>query len=430
MLSNTEAKPTNAVLLNMPRVAKALTDKEVQAAKPKDKEYNLADGKGLYLRVKTNGTKQWLFNYTRPHSKKRSNLGLGCYPVVTLSEAREERRKALVLLRQNVDPKEYRDEHERKLEKAHTETLEFVTHQWMEVKKTRVSEDYAGDIIRSFEMHLFPAMGKIPIYKITAKQAIDILQPIADKGTLETVRRLCQRLNEVMAYATNTGLIHHNPLSGIKDAFANPKVRNMPAIPPNHLPELMQKINSASIKKITRCLMEFQLHTMTRPNEAAGARWDEMDFDNNLWVIPAERMKAGRIHKIPLTPQALALLEAMKAISGNRIHVFPGDRDPSKHVSEQTANMALRRMGYQGVQVAHGFRSIASTALNDEGFDGDLIECALSHVEKDEVRAAYNRADYLERRKVMMRWWSDFITKACMGNISMSGGTRGLRAVS
>ncbi len=418
------------VLLNMPRVAKALTITEVQAAKPKDREYNLADGKGLYLRVKTNGTKLWIFNYTHPHTKKRGNISLGSYPVVTLADAREERRNALVLLQQKIDPKERRDDEDRKLRKAYSETLEKVTRQWIELKKTKVSEDHAGDIIRSFEMHLFPDMGKTPVYKITAKQAIEVLQPIADKGTLETVRRLCQRLNEVMTYATNTGLIHHNPLAGIKEAFSNPKVRNMPAIPPNHLPELMQKINGASIKKITRCLMEFQLHTMTRPNEAAGARWDEMDLDNNLWVIPAERMKAGRIHKIPLTPQVLALLETMKAISGNRIHVFPGDRDPNQHISEQTANMALRRMGYQGVQVAHGFRSIASTALNDEGFDGDLIECALSHVEKDEVRAAYNRADYLERRKVMMRWWSDYITKACMGNISLSGGTRGLRAVS
>ncbi|WP_163371123.1 integrase domain-containing protein [Endozoicomonas acroporae] len=414
----------------MPRVAKALTITEVQAAKPKDREYNLADGKGLYLRVKTNGTKLWIFNYTHPHTKKRGNISLGSYPVVTLADAREERRNALVLLQQKIDPKERRDDEDRKLRKAYSETLEKVTRQWIELKKTKVSEDHAGDIIRSFEMHLFPDMGKTPVYKITAKQAIEVLQPIADKGTLETVRRLCQRLNEVMTYATNTGLIHHNPLAGIKEAFSNPKVRNMPAIPPNHLPELMQKINGASIKKITRCLMEFQLHTMTRPNEAAGARWDEMDLDNNLWVIPAERMKAGRIHKIPLTPQVLALLETMKAISGNRIHVFPGDRDPNQHISEQTANMALRRMGYQGVQVAHGFRSIASTALNDEGFDGDLIECALSHVEKDEVRAAYNRADYLERRKVMMRWWSDYITKACMGNISLSGGTRGLRAVS
>lgn len=414
----------------MPKVAKVLTIAEVQAAKARDKEYSLADGQGLYLRVKTNGTKLWIFNYLRPHTKKRANIGFGCYPVVTLSEAREERRKALMLLKQNIDPKEHRDNQDKTLQKAHAETLETVSRQWMEVKKTRVTEDYAGDILRSFEIHIFPGMGTTPVCKVSAKGTIALLQPIADKGTLETVRRLCQRLNEVMIYATNTGLIHHNPLSGIKDAFANPKVRNMPAIPPDHLPELMQKINGASIKKITRCLIEFQLHTMTRPNEAAGARWDEMDFANNLWVIPAGRMKAGRIHKIPLTPQALALLDTMKAISGNREHIFPGDRNPNNHINEQTANAALRRMGYQDVQVAHGFRSIASTALNDEGFDGDLIECALSHVEKDEVRAAYNRADYLKRRKVMMHWWSDFITNACMGNISMSEGTRGLRAVS
>lgn len=413
----------------MPKVAKALTITEVQAAKPKDKEYSLADGKGLSLRVKTNGTKLWIFNYFRPHTKKRANISFGCYPVVTLAEAREERRKALVLLKQNIDPQEHRDSHDEKLQKAHAETLEAVTRQWMEVKKTRVSADHAVDILRSFEIHIFPGMGTTPVHKITAKETIALLQPIADKGTLETIRRLCQRLNEVMTYATNTGLIHHNPLNGIKDAFANPKVKNMPAIPPAHLPEMMQTINGASIMKTTRCTLEFQLHTMTRPSEAAGARWDEMDFNNNLWVIPAERMKAKRIHKIPLTQQSLALLDTMKAISGNREHIFPGAKNPNTHISKQTVNSALKRMGYQGIQVAHGFRSIASTALNDEGFDWDVIECALAHVEKDEVRAAYNRADYLERRKVMMCWWSDFITRACVGSVSLSGGHKGLRAV-
>jgi len=245
-----------------------------------------------------------------------------------------------------------------------------------------------------------------------------VLEPIAAKGSLETVKRLCQRINEVMTYAVNTGVVENNPLSGIGKAFQAPDKKHMPSLRPDQLPKLMRALATANIKITTRCLIEWQLHTMVRPSEAAGTQWSEIDFDNRLWNIPAERMKKPRPHIVPLTDQSMALLELIQPISGNLDYVFPADRDPLKHIHPQTANMALKRMGFERVLVAHGLRSIASTALNEHGFDPDVVEAALAHMDKNEVRKAYNRSDYLERRVVMMEWWSEFVESAAIeGNV-------------
>ena len=182
----------------------------------------------------------------------------------------------------------------------------------------------------------------------------------------------------------------------------------------------MMEIANASIKRTTRCLIEWQLHTMTRPAEAATTRWADIDFDKRIWTIPPERMKKRRPHTIPLTDQALSLLETLKQLSGNREYVFPSDRNPRTHANSQTANMALKRMGFQDRLVSHGLRSMASTILNEHGWDPELIEVALAHVDKDEVRSAYNRADYIERRRPMMAWWSEHIQKAATGSLSAS----------
>jgi integrase len=175
-------------------------------------------------------------------------------------------------------------------------------------------------------------------------------------------------------------------------------------------------IANASIKRTTRCLIEWQLHTITRPSEAAGARWDE-----KVWIIPAERMKKRREHRIPLTEQMLDLLKVIKPISVHREYIFPSDRDPKKPCNSQTANMALKRMGFAGRLVSHGLRSLASTTLNEQSFDRDLVEAALAHVDDNQVRSAYNRTDYLERRRPMMSWWSEHIKEAAQGSLSVTG---------
>ncbi|EGR0419120.1 integrase domain-containing protein [Vibrio cholerae] len=412
----------------MPRQTKQLSATEVKNAKAKEKEYYLVDGQGLKLRVLPSGSKQWLFNYYRPTNGKRANLNLGRFPDVSLVQARKASLNAKELIAQGIDPQDERNRQQQAHKEIHEHTFVNVAKDWFAIKQHDVTPDYALDIWRSLELHIFPHISDKPVKAITAPEIIELLKPIEAKGSLETVKRLTQRLNEVMNFATNCGLIQANPLTGIKAAFKKPKKENMAALTPAELPELMGAIANASIKRTTRCLLEWQLHTMTRPAEASGARWDEINWDEKIWTIPAERMKKRREHRIPLTEQMLALLEVMKPISGHRDFIFPSDRDPKKPCNSQTANMALKRMGFAGRLVSHGLRSLASTTLNEQGFDPDLVEAALAHVDDNQVRSAYNRTDYLERRKPMMSWWSGHIEEAAKGSLSVTG-TRQLKII-
>ncbi|GAA5136823.1 hypothetical protein GCM10025767_16710 [Thalassotalea piscium] len=275
----------------MARITTPLTNTEVKQAKARDKEYNLSDGEGLQLRIKPNGSKLWLLNYSRPYTKKRVNLGFGKYPDISLADARKLRAEARTLLAKNIDPMEHRDSISNHQKEKIENTLLNVAKKWFQVKKSAVTPNYAEDIWRSLELHVFPYIGKRPISEITAPIAIKTIAPIAEKGSLETVKRINQRLNEIMNFAVNTGLIHSNPLTGIKAAFEKPKKQNMPTIKPDELPDFMRALSIASIKIVTRYLIEWQLHTIARPSEAAGAKWSEIDFENNLWNIPADRMK-------------------------------------------------------------------------------------------------------------------------------------------
>ncbi|MCL1093668.1 integrase domain-containing protein [Shewanella kaireitica] len=395
----------------MANTTKQLTATQVANAKPKDKEYNLADGRGLMLRVKPSGSKFWLLNYTRPVTKKRTNLGLGTYPDVPLAEARKRRDAARELLAKDIDPQYHLQQQEETVRTDAANTLKATTDCWFEIKKQKVSTNHSRKLYRRLELYLFPALGEMPISALTAPQVIQVLKPLEAKGHVETCRRVISWLNEVMTFAVNTGVIHSNPLVGIAAAFGVPKKRQMPTIKPSELPEFMQDLSYASIKVTTRCLIELQLHTMTRPAEAAMAKWTEIDFDKQLWVIPAERMKMKREHIIPLTPQVISLLNRMRKISGDLEYIFPADRNPRRHTNTETANMAIKRMGYKDRLVAHGLRALASTTLNEQGFDAELIEVSLAHVDKNTVRAAYNRADYVERRRELMCWWSGHIQK-------------------
>ena len=397
-----------------------LTDKEIKAAKPSDKEYNLFDGEGLRLRIKPNGSKHWILNYYKPTNRKRANLSLGKYPDLSLANARKLSFEARELIAQNIDPQEARKQKQLEDDAIHQHTFYNVSKDWFDIKKESVSPDHAVDTWRSLELHIFPSLSNTPVKNITAPLVIELLRPIEAKGSLETVKRLSQRLNEIMNFATNCGLIRANPLTGIKAAFKKPKKQNMATLVPAELPELMRALSYASIKLTTRCLIEWQLHTMTRPSEAAGAKWEEINLNAKVWIIPAERMKKRREHRIPLTDQMIELLELMKPISGHREFIFPSDREPTKSCNSQTANMALKRMGFSGRLVSHGLRSLASTTLNEQAFDKDLVESALSHVEENQVRGAYNHADYLDRRRSMMSWWSGHIEEAAKGGSALT----------
>ncbi|EMF4670791.1 integrase [Providencia stuartii] len=412
----------------MARKTKPLTDTEIKAAKPQDKDYQLYDGDGLTLLIKSSGSKLWQFRYYRPYTKQRTKQSFGAYPAVTLSDARKLRAESRSLLAKDIDPQEYQKDQIRNSQEAKTNTFQLVAERWWEVKKSTVTEDYGNDIWRSLERDVFPAIGDISVTDIKAHILVQAIQPVQARGALETVRRLCQRINEVMIYAQNTGLIDAVPSINIGKAFEKPKKKNMPSIPPDQLPKLMQTMRTASISLSTRCLFMWQLLTISRPAEAAEARWDEINVENKEWKIPAARMKMNREHTVPLSDAALAILELMKPFSGNREFIFPSRIKPTQPMNSQTVNAALKRAGFGGVLVSHGLRSIASTALNEQSFPPDVIEAALAHVDKNEVRRAYNRSDYLEQRRPMMQWWADFIEEADRGSI-IEGGIRGISLV-
>lgn len=410
----------------MGRGIERLSDLEVRQAKPKDKEYSLADGGNLYLRVKTTGSKVWVLNYYRPATKQRANIGLGSYPDVSLEKARKEAKALRVVLGEGIDPKEHREDQEREKTEQYANTFEHIARNMLTLKKGKVSPAYHDKITGRLEKYIFPKMGKTPIHKVSAATTIGIITPLATDEKLETVKKICRWINEVMIYAVNTGVAHANPLSGIGKAFSAPKVTNLPTLRPDELPALMYAIQHSNTKLVTRCLIEWQMHTMVRPGEAAGTRWDEIDREKKEWTIPAERMKKNKPHIVPLSEQALKLLTVLNPVSGHREFVFPSDHNPRKSANSQSANRALARMGFHGRLVSHGLRALASTTLNETGFDSDVIEAALAHVDKNSVRAAYNRAHYLERRRKMMGWWSDHIEQCASGKMPHAQGKRHL----
>ncbi|EJP9843889.1 tyrosine-type recombinase/integrase [Salmonella enterica] len=395
----------------MARTTRSLTNTEVLRAKALEKDLTLHDGDGLFLIVKTSGKKLWRFRYQRPATKQRTMMGLGAFPALSLADARGLRAGYLALLANGIDPQIQAEVAEEQQQIALDSIFSTVAANWFKLKSKSVTPDYAKDIWRSLEKDVFPAIGEIPVQQIKARTLIEALEPIKARGALETVRRLVQRINEIMIYAVNTGLIDANPASGIGMAFEKPKKQNMPTLRPEELPKLMHSLVMSNLSVSTCCFIEWQLLTLVRPSEASGARWAEIDLDTKLWTIPAERMKAKREHIVLLSPQALEILDVMKPISAHREHVFPSRNDPKQAMNSQTANAALKRIGFGGKLVAHGLRSIASTAMNEAGFSPDIIEAALAHSDKNEVRRAYNRSTYLEQRKDLMSWWGLFVNK-------------------
>ncbi|MGC0796436.1 integrase domain-containing protein [Pantoea agglomerans] len=396
----------------MARTTRPLTNTEVLRSKATDKDITLHDGDGLFMVIKTSGKKLWRFRYQRPVTKQRTMIGLGPFPALSLANARSLRADYLAMLANGIDPQVQAEVAEEQHQIALDSVFSKVAADWFQLKSKSVTPDYAKDIWRSLEKDVFPAIGELPVQQIKARALIEALKPIKARGALETVRRLVQRINEILIYAVNTGLIELNPASGIGMAFAKPKKQNMPTLRPEELQELMRAMQMSNLTLTTRCLIEWQLLTMVRPSEAAGSEWSEIDFATKLWTIPAERMKSKREHIVPLSVQALNVLEIMLSISKSRTHIFPSRNDPKLPMNSQTANAALKRIGYGGRLVAHGLRSIASTALNEKGFNADVIEAALAHSDKNEVRRAYNRSTYIEKRIEIMEWWGLYVEES------------------
>lgn len=392
---------------------------ECKNAKPKDKAYKLADGGGMFLLVQPSGARYWRLKYR--YAGKEKLLALGVYPEVTLGEARQKRDAARKVLDAGDDPGEVKRQRRQEIIEKHEQTFEKVAREWHKKGSAQWTDGYAAKILDSLEQNAFPAIGKRPIADISAKEMLDMLSRIEARGALEIASRVKQRCSAVFNYAITRLLATNNPVLPLRGSFAAPKSKNHARLKIEELPEFMQKLAAYDGRKQTALAIRFLAYTFVRTGELRYARWAEFDFEAALWRIPAERMKMREEHIVPLSMQVIALLQELKTFNGDGELVFPGDRVPSKPMSENTILFALYRMGYRSKMTGHGFRGIASTALNEMGYRPDVIERQLAHAERDGVRAAYNHAQYLPERAAMMQQWADYLDAIATGNKVVAG---------
>ena len=384
-----------------------LTNTACKNAKPAVKPRKLADGGGLYLEVSPSGSKYWRWKYRFNGKEKR--LAFGVYPEISLDDARERRTQARKMLLEGKDPGAVKKQEKLVSKIAHENTFENIAREWHETKKGAWTGRHPETVMKKLEGDLFPKLGTCPITEITAPELLATIRVIESRGALDMARRALQISGQVFRYAIVTGRAVRDPSGDLKGALKTAPTKHHAFLKENELSEYMSKLESYDGHHLTKLAMKLMLLTFLRTKELRGARWDEIDFDKKEWRVPAARMKMKDLHIVPLTKQAIALLYEVQAHSGNREHLFPNQHEPRKIMSENTLLFALYRMGYHSRATVHGFRSTASTILNENGFRKDVIERQLAHSERDNVRAAYNHAEYLPERRKMMQWWADYI---------------------
>lgn len=389
-----------------------LTDIVVRKAKPEAKPYKLTDGGGMYLLVNPNASRYWQMAYR--FDGKQKTMQLGVYPEVTLKEARSKRALARKTLSEGNDPVQTRRDEKRQRILTSENTFELIARAFHMLKKPIWTEHHAVDWINTLEREVFPKFGHKPVTEIEAPEILDILRALESRGTFEVRARVAQRIRSVFSYAIATGSARHNPAAEIgREALApRPKVRHFPALHTDEMPGFLQALADYQTKAKTSPIVfsatRLLMLTFTRTGEVRGARWDEFDFKRYLWTIPAERMKSRQPHVVPLSKQAVKIIEELRPLTGHTELLFPNRNRDGKVISENTVNKVIANIGYKERMCGHGFRSVASTYLNNLGtIRPDVIEAQLAHADKNSVRAAYNRADYMEYRKAMMQFWAD-----------------------
>ncbi|MFZ4751922.1 MAG: tyrosine-type recombinase/integrase [Chitinophagaceae bacterium] len=384
-----------------------LTELECRTAKVLNKTKKLFAENGLYLEVNKSGQKYWRYKYRYLGKEKR--LALGVYPEISLKKARELRDDARTKLRNNIDPAEEKKSIKRQLILNSENTFKSITLEWHEKRKHLWTEKHARKLKRRFEKTVFPVIGSLPMNKINAPELLSFLRKLESAGKLDLTHRINQTIGQVFRYAIATGRAERDVTSDLRGALAPVRKKGHAHLKENELPEFLQLLEKYEGDVQTKIGLKLLLLTFTRTIELRGAKWLEVDFVKAEWRIPAERMKMRVLHIVPLSTHALALFKELRVITGAYEHVFPNRNNPKTFISENTFLYALYRMGYHSRTTAHGFRSTASTILNENGFRSDAIERQLAHCERNRVRASYNFAQYLPERKEMMQWWSNYI---------------------
>lgn len=390
-----------------------LTNQTCKTAKPKEKAYKLFDGGGLFLLVQPSGSKLWRLKYR--HLGKEKLLSFGTYPTVSLADARQERDKAKKLLSNKIDPSSQRKEEKAEASRNADNTFKAVALEWYGQNTERWSKGYADKIIKGLELHVFPTIGQRPIKEITPRELLeDCLRNIEKRGSLDIASRTKQICGQVFRYGIQTGRCEWNAADNLQGALKTKPKEHFRTIEAKQLPSFLQALerNEARLFERTRRAVYLSLYTFCRPVEIRKARWQDIDLDEGLWTIPAEFMKMRRDHIVPLSSQAVCILqEQYNEISVlNTPWVFPSQVRPRNPMSDGTVNKAIKRLGYGKDMVAHGFRALARTTIREKlGYDSEIIERQLAHKPSGALGAAYDRTQFLDERVKMMQDWADYV---------------------
>lgn len=393
----------------MPKRIKPLTDTKTRTAKPREKEYKLFDGDGLYILITPSGGKLWRFKYR--YDGKHKLLAFGSYPEINLLEARQRRDHARRLLANNVDPGAVRKaQKQSKIED--TETVEVIAREWHEKFKSKWTEGHATKILRALERDVFPWIGTRPIKEIKAPELLTVLRRVESRGVLEGAHRIRGLCSQFFRYAVSTGRSERNPAQDLIGALAPAKENHLAAITePAKVRELLLAIDGYSGSYVVRCALQLSPLVFTRPGELRHMEWSEVDFDNALWSIPAEKMKMREAHLVPLSKQSLAILRDVQKLTGVSRYAFPSGRTFDRPMSNNAVLAALRYMGYTKDEMTpHGFRAMARTILDEVlQIRPDFIEAQLAHRVSDPLGRSYNRTHHLIERRKMMQSWADYL---------------------
>lgn len=394
----------------------ALTDTTIQKKlKPAAKPYKISDGGGLYLLIAPDGARYWRMAY-RFHGKQRT-LALGVYPLVSLSDAREQRDEAKKLLAAGADPVQAKRERKRAEKLSAANTFEAVAREWHENQKGDWTENYSAQVLTRLEADLFPTLGARPIAGIEPPELLDALRKVEKRGALDIAKRLRQIAGQVFRYAIGDGRAKRDPSADLKGMLkAAGRQEHHKAMPREELPGFINALSTYDGEAETRLALRLILLTFVRTTELRAAKWTEFDLTNaREWRIPAERMKMREPHIVPISRQAIEALAELRALTGKSVYLFPSPAAEG-YMSNNTMLFAMYRMGYHGRATVHGFRAVASTLLNEMGFNPDWIERQLAHDERNKVRGAYNAAQYLPGRRDMMQQWADYLDEMGASN--------------
>ncbi len=382
-----------------------LTDTKISAAKAKATSYKLTDGGGKYLLVTPKAQKWWRFDYRI--SGRRKTMALGVYPEVSLKAARERRREARELVARGEDPSDVRKS--RKAERVHT--LESVAGEWIAEMKPSWVPKHFSKVLGRLEQHVFPWLGQRPISEIAAADIEPLLARLQERGTLESAHRVREHIGQIFRWAIRKRRVKADPTQELRGFLPGRKAKHFASITdPKQIAALLRAIAGYQGHSITQQALKLAPLVFVRPGELRHAEWSEIDLEAGEWRIPAAKMKMDRAHLVPLSKQAITVLKEIQPVTGKSRYVFPSLRTNARPMSENTVTGALRRLGYSGDEMTgHGFRSLASTRLNEMGWNRDAIERQLAHVEDSKVRAAYNHAEYLTERRQMMQAWADYL---------------------